>query len=76
MAAPEGQGFYVVKLNRIAPGDALTQPGLVTQAQADLGENLGQEIAVQFLAAAQAELGVKRNEAAIAAARQRLLAGG
>jgi peptidyl-prolyl cis-trans isomerase D len=76
VAAPEGQGFYVVKLNRIAPGDALTQPGLVTQAQADLGENLGQEIAVQFLAAAQAELGVKRNEAAIAAARQRLLSGG
>ena len=75
VAAPDGQGYYVVKLNRIAPGDALTQPSLVTRTQTDLGQSLGEEIAVQFLSAAQAELGVKRNEAAIAAARQRLLAG-
>jgi peptidyl-prolyl cis-trans isomerase D len=75
VAAPNGQGFYVVKLDRIAPGDALTQPTLVTQTQTDLNGSAGEEVAVQFLGAAQKELGVTRNEAAIAAARQRMLAG-
>ena len=75
VAAPDGQGFYVVKLNRIAPGDALSQPTLVTQTQTDLNASAGEEIAVQFLSAAQRELGVTRNEQAIAAARQRMLAG-
>ncbi|MCW3798786.1 peptidyl-prolyl cis-trans isomerase [Sphingomonas sp. BN140010] len=75
VAAPGGQGFYVVKLDRITPGDALTQPTLVAQTQTDLNGSAGEELAVQFLGAAQKELGVTRNETAIASARQRMLAG-
>jgi len=75
VAAPDGQGFYVVKLDRITPGDALTQPTLIAQTQTDLNGSVGEEVAVQFLGAAQKELGVTRNEAAIASARQRMLAG-
>jgi peptidyl-prolyl cis-trans isomerase D len=76
VAAPEGQGYFVVQLAKTTPGNALTQPGLITQTQGDLSRSAGEEIAVQFLTAAQKELGVSRNEAAIADARKRLLVGG
>jgi peptidyl-prolyl cis-trans isomerase D len=76
VAAPQGQGFFIVQLAKTTPGDALTQPGLITQTQGDLSRSAGEEIAVQFLNAAQKELGVSRNEAAIADARKRLLVGG
>lgn len=75
VAAPNNEGYFVVKLNRITPGDATTQPTLIAQVQTDFNRAAGEELAVQFLNAAQKELGVTRNEAAIAAARQRLLAG-
>ncbi|URD62022.1 peptidyl-prolyl cis-trans isomerase [Sphingomonas sp. KRR8] len=76
VAAPQGQGFFIVQLAKTTPGDALGQPGLITQTQSDLSRQTGEEIAVQFLDAAQKELGVSRNEAAIAEARKRLLVGG
>jgi peptidyl-prolyl cis-trans isomerase D len=75
VAAPNNEGYFVVKLNRITPGDATTQPTLVAQVQADFNRASGEELAIQFLNAAQKELGVTRNDGAIAAARQRLLAG-
>ncbi len=74
--APQGQGFFVVKVNRIQPGDAATQPALIAQVQTDFNRASGEEVALQWLTAAQRELGVRRDEAAIAAARQRLLTGG
>ncbi|WP_114228318.1 MULTISPECIES: peptidylprolyl isomerase [Sphingomonas] len=76
VAAPQGQGFFIVQLDKTIPGDSLTQPGLIGQTQRDLSQSGGEEIAVQFLNAAQKELGVSRNEAAIADARKRLLVGG
>ncbi len=75
VAAPNNDGYFAVKLNRITPGDATTQPTLIAQVQTDFNRAAGEELAVQFLAAAQKELGVTRNDAAIAAARQRLLSG-
>jgi peptidyl-prolyl cis-trans isomerase D len=76
VAAPDNEGYFVVKLNRITPGDALSQPTLVAKVQADFNRASGEELALQFLAAAQKEIGIKRNDAAIAAARQRMLGGG
>lgn len=73
VAAPGNQGYFIVKLDRITPGDALSQPALINQVQTDFGQQAGEELAVQFMNAAQKELGIKRNDAAIAAARQRLL---
>lgn len=74
VAAPEGQGFFIVKLNTIVPGDASTQPALIARVQGDFNRATTQEIAEQFVNAAQSELGVERNESAIAAAKKRLTA--
>ena len=73
---PEGRGFFVVKVNKIIPGNALNQPRLISQVQSQFSEPLAQEYAQQFLAAARQEVGVKRNEAAIQAAKRRMTAGG
>lgn len=72
---PEGRGFFVVKVNKIIPGNALNRPALISQVQTEFGEPLSQEYAQQLLAAIRDEVGIKRNEAAIAAARKRLAGG-
>ncbi|MFC7537017.1 SurA N-terminal domain-containing protein [Sphingomonas sp. GCM10030256] len=74
--APEGQGFFIVRNSRITPGNASLQPALISQVQAEFNQSASEEYAVQFLTAAQQQLGVERNEAAIAAARKRLITGG
>jgi peptidyl-prolyl cis-trans isomerase D len=76
VADGQGQGFYVVKVNRIVPGNAITQPALITTVQRDFQQPLSQEYAQQFLAAIRKELGVERNASAIAAAKQRIIGGG
>ncbi|MEO6359788.1 MAG: hypothetical protein ABIO43_04330, partial [Sphingomicrobium sp.] len=65
----------VVKLNTIVPGNAMLQPGLVAQVQRDFAQPIAQEYAAQFLSALRGQLGVKRNEGAIAAARKRIIGG-
>ncbi len=69
---PAANAFAVVRAVKIIPGNALTQPALIAQVQGQFQQGASDEIAQQFLAAAQASVGVKRNEAAIAATRQRL----
>jgi len=72
---PEGRGYFVVKVNKIIPGNALNQPGLIANVQTQFGEPLAQEYAQQLLAAIRENVGVERNEAAIAAARKRIVGG-
>ncbi|HUG45614.1 MAG TPA: peptidyl-prolyl cis-trans isomerase [Sphingomicrobium sp.] len=69
---PEGRGFFVVKVNKIIPGNALNQPRLIAQVQAQFGEPLAQEYAQQLMSAVRKRVGVERNEAAIAEARKRM----
>jgi peptidyl-prolyl cis-trans isomerase D len=76
VAAPNNQGYFIVKLNSVVPGDALSQPGLISQVQKGFNDDAGGEIAAQFLAAAQKEIGIKRDEAAIAATKRRFTTGG
>ena len=71
----EGRGFFVVKVTRIVPGNALSRPGLIGEVQQGFQEPLAQEYAQQFLAAARKELKVRRNELLIAATRKQLLQG-
>ena len=73
---PEGRGFFVVKVDKIIPGNALNQPALIAQVQAQFSEPLAQEYAQQFLAAVREDVGAKRNEAAITAAKKRIVGGG
>ena len=63
----------VVKLNRIVPGNAMLQPGLIAQVQRDFAQPIAKEYGAQFLSAVRGQLGVKRNEGAIAAARKRIV---
>jgi peptidyl-prolyl cis-trans isomerase D len=69
---PAANAYAVVRAVKIIPGNALTQPALIAQVQGQFQRGASDELAQQFLAAAQASVGVKRNEAAIAATRQRL----
>ena len=75
-ADPEGRGFFVVKVSKVTPGNALNQPRLITQVQSQFSEPLATEYAEQFLSAAKQDVGVERNEAAIQAARQRITGDG
>jgi peptidyl-prolyl cis-trans isomerase D len=76
VADPRGAGYFVVRANSITPGNAATQPGLITQVQASFQETKAQELGEQFIAAVRNEVGIERNEKAIAAARARLTSGG
>ena len=76
VAAPNGQAFYVIRVLKIVPGNALTQPGLIGRMQSEFGRVAGEEYAMQFVGAIQADLKVKRNEKAIGEAKRRLVGGG
>jgi peptidyl-prolyl cis-trans isomerase D len=75
-AAPQGAGFFVVKVDKITPGNALSAPGLISQMQGELGRAASQDYAAQFLAAVKRQLSVNRNDSAIEAFRTRLLTTG
>ena len=76
VADPRGAGYFVVRAQSITPGNAATQPGLITQVQSSFQESAAQELAEQFVAAVRSDVGIKRNEKAIAAARARLTSSG
>ncbi len=75
VADPTSGGFSVVKTTRIVPGNALSQPALIGRVQSDFQAALAEEYAQQFLTSIRASLKVKRNEAAIAASRKRIIGG-
>jgi peptidyl-prolyl cis-trans isomerase D len=69
---PDGNGFFVVKVDKIIPGNALNQPRLIAEVQTQFGEPLAQEYAQQLMTAVRQRVGVTRNEAAIETARNRM----
>jgi peptidyl-prolyl cis-trans isomerase D len=75
VASGEGadqEGFFVVRLNKIIPGNALMQPGLIASTQSQMQRTVSQEYGQQFVNAARALVGVKRNEKAIAETKARI----
>ena len=74
VAVPSARLFSIVKLNKIIPGDVMTQPALISRVQTQFQQAAAQEYAQQFLASVVAQVGVKRNATAIAAVRHRLTA--
>ena len=72
----QGRGYFIVKVNKITPGNALMQPALIGRLQNDLQDGMSQDYAQEFLAAMRKELGSKRNESAIAALKKRLSGSG
>jgi peptidyl-prolyl cis-trans isomerase D len=76
VADSQGRGFFVVKVNKIAPGNALIQPGLISRMQNELADALSQDYAQEFVAAVRADMKVKRNEDAIKALKARIVGSG
>jgi peptidyl-prolyl cis-trans isomerase D len=74
--SPQGNGFFVVKVNKITPGNAMLQPGLIGQVQGELNQATAQDYAEQFVSDLKRTMKVKRNENAIQAFRTRLLTSG
>jgi peptidyl-prolyl cis-trans isomerase D len=75
-AIPQGGGFFVVKVDKITPGNALIAPNLIAQVQGELGRAVTQDYAEEFLNAVKKQLKVKRNNSAIEAFRTRLATSG
>jgi peptidyl-prolyl cis-trans isomerase D len=69
---PQQRGFSIVKVNRITPGNAVTQPLLIARVQGEFQRAITEEYARQFLVAVRQAVGVRRNEGAIAAAKKRI----
>ena len=75
-ADPQSQGFFIVKVNKVTPGNALLQPALIGQMQNELQQGVAEDYASEFLAAMRAELKTKRNDSAIQAFKSRLVSSG
>jgi peptidyl-prolyl cis-trans isomerase D len=73
---PTGRGFYVVKVTKIVPGNAMLQPALIGQMQNQLQRSVAEDYAREFLAAVRASVKAKRNEAAIQTMKTRLASSG
>jgi peptidyl-prolyl cis-trans isomerase D len=73
---PQGGGFFIVKVDKVIPGNALLQPALIGQVRSELGQASAQDYAQQFLADLKRYMKIKRNDNAIQAFRTRLLTGG
>lgn len=72
LEAAEG-GWYVVKLDRIQPGDARGNPQLLGAARAEIGRAVGSEYVQQFARAVRDTIGVKTDANALAKVRRDLL---
>jgi peptidyl-prolyl cis-trans isomerase D len=60
------QGYLILHLDEIIPGDAANNPQLPAATGSGLSNVLGDEYGRQFLRAIQTDVGVERNAAAIA----------
>ena len=54
VADPQGRGFFVVKVDKIIPGNALLQPDLISQMQTELQQTASDDYAREFVAALRA----------------------
>jgi len=72
LAAPNGQGWYVVSLAKIVPGSDAEIAPVVAQATRELSGVTGREYAEALRVAMREEVGVKRNQTGIDAVRRQL----
>lgn len=74
--APQGQGFWIVHVATIAPGDPAQLPTLTASAQGEFAKEAPEEIAAAFANAVERQVGVARNPAAIDGVTKRILGSG
>ena len=73
---PQGGGFFVIKVDKITPGNSMIATGLIGQMSGELSRSSTQDYAAEFVADMKRTMKVKRNESAIQAFRARLLTNG
>jgi peptidyl-prolyl cis-trans isomerase D len=66
LEAPDNAGWYVIHLETIERGDAHGNPAVVTAMRGEMARSLGNEYVAQFANAVRREIGVSKNDAAIA----------
>ncbi|MES2056954.1 MAG: SurA N-terminal domain-containing protein [Pseudomonadota bacterium] len=66
------EGWAIVYLNHIERGNAANQPNIVQATRTDLGKVIGNEYTAQFIEAVRRQVGVKKNDKAIATVRAAL----
>jgi peptidyl-prolyl cis-trans isomerase D len=72
LPAPNGRGWFIVQLDATQKGDLKQAPGLLDATRGQFSRVTGQEYIEQFANAAERDVGVKRNEAAINQLRNQL----
>ena len=65
LPAPDGRGWFVVYLDKIVPGDASKEPGLIQAVRSQFSSIIGEEYARQFTAAMRAGMKIERNDEAL-----------
>lgn len=73
LKAPQNQGWFVVNLTNIDPGDASGKADLLTATKTQFKNVFGNEYTEQFINAMKADVGVKRNDNALTTVRNQLL---
>jgi peptidyl-prolyl cis-trans isomerase D len=72
LAAPGGQGWFVVKVNAVEKGDIASAPQLIDAVRQSLVREAGNEMAESFARAIEREVGVVRKPEAVKAVNRRL----
>jgi len=72
LEAPQQRGWFIVQLGKIVPGQVTKGDPLLASATQELSQLNGREYEDQFRRAVRNEVGVKRNNAAIAGVRKQL----
>ena len=72
LAAPNKQGWFIVKLDMIEKGDASKAPGLIESTRGQFNGMLAEEYTTQFSKAVEKAIKVTRNDAAINRLRREL----
>ncbi|MDO9487024.1 MAG: peptidylprolyl isomerase, partial [Sphingomonadaceae bacterium] len=73
LIGPENLGYFVVTTDEVAPGDPSTMPQVLQATQAEMQRNVGEELLSQFARAVELKIGVRRDDSAIRAVKQRYL---
>lgn len=72
LEAPNTNGWFVVKLDQIVPGEVKDGDPLVKSTQSDLSQLAGNEYGDEFLRAIELDVGVEKHQSAIDAVKNQL----
>lgn len=72
LRAPRDQGWFVVALDKIIPGQASERPDLLTATTAQFKQVFGNEYTEQFINAMKEDVGVERNDSALSTVKSQL----